>query len=221
MFFDELFPLQVYINLDSRPDRKQQVLKEFEKIGLIPERISGTFIKGTNNNMINGMMGCTFSHLRALLLAKERKQNIFIFEDDAMFINDYEEIIKSSFLEIQKYDWTFLYLGANILRPFTQVSPYLAKLTHAQSTCAYGVNYKYIDVVLTHILLNQTEKGRVRPIDTIYADIIIPQYNCFITAPKMTIVQRDGLSDIEGREVNYESYLEERYNKNIIRLEDK
>ena len=51
----------------------------------------------------------------------------------------------------------------------------------------------------------------------IYTNIVIPNINAYITVP-MTVVQRKGYSDIEGQEVEYESYLERRYLENLVEL---
>lgn len=223
--FKNLFPLQIYINLDHREDRNKQAVEEFNRVGLSPERLSGTWIHGTSNSMINGIQGCMLSHIRALLIAKEKSQNIFIFEDDVRFINNYEEIVESACKQLQDRDWAIFYTGANILKPFMQVSENLAKLTHAQSTVSYGINIKYIDYILSTLLLNQYAIGQkgtyVRPIDTIYADIIVPRNPCFITAPDMVVIQKNSFSDIEQKNVDYESYLEKRYRENFIPMEKK
>lgn len=220
--FKRMFPYMAYINLDSRKDRLRDVKREFIGAGLSPERVSGTLLKSTNNNMVNGMIGCTLSHIKILLEAKRRNKNVFIFEDDVKFINNYVEIINNACDQLKDRDWTLFYLGANILKPFNQVSDNLAKLNHAQSTVAYGVNKDKIDMVLTMLLLNQVGDHQgsktIRPIDTIYADIIIPSTNSFITCPEMVAIQKNSYSDIEGRDVDYESYLESRYKKNLLRL---
>jgi GR25 family glycosyltransferase involved in LPS biosynthesis len=221
--FKKLFPLMIYINLDRREDRNKQAVEEFNRVGLSPERLSGTWIRGTQNDGINGIQGCMLSHIRALLYAKKKKQNIFIFEDDIKFINNYENIIESACEQLQSQKWALFYLGGNILKPFKQISKNLAKLEHSQSTVAYGVSYEFIDYILSTILINQcstTSKGvYIRPIDTIFADIVIPRTPCFIVAPDMVVVQKNSYSDIEQREVDYESYLEDRYKKNFVPME--
>ena len=68
--FKKEFPFMVYINLDDRTDRREMVEKEFERVGLSPERISGTKIKATNVSQIDGALGCAMSHLRVLYMAK-------------------------------------------------------------------------------------------------------------------------------------------------------
>lgn len=223
--FKKLFPLMVYINLDHREDRNKQAIEEFNRVGLSPERLPGTWIRGTDYDGVNGVQGCMLSHIRSLLYAKKLNQNIFIFEDDVKFINDYENIIESACKQLIERDWVMFYTGGNILKPFNQISDNLARLTHCQSTVSYGINIKYIDYLLSTLLLNQYTVGQgniyPRPIDTIYADVIIPRVSCFITAPDMVVIQKNSFSDIEQKNVDYESYLERRYKENLIPLEDK
>jgi GR25 family glycosyltransferase involved in LPS biosynthesis len=206
----------VYINLDDRTDRREMVEKEFERVGLSPERVSGTKINATNVSQIDGALGCAMSHLRVLYMAKERKSNIFIFEDDVMFINNYEEIIENATGELTNLDYNMFYLGANILKQHHQITDHLSKLTHAQATHAYGVKFEFIDTLMATILLRLTNGQYVIPIDKIYAEIVVPHNNCYIVAPKMAAVQRDSFSDIEGTNSNYESYLEKRYYGNFV-----
>ena len=216
--FKNEFPYMVYINLDDREDRRHIVEEEFKKVGLAPERIAGTKIKATNVSQVDGALGCAMSHLRALYMAKERKSNIFIFEDDVMFINNYEKIIEGAVNDLTTLDYHMFYLGANILKPHYQVTDNLSKLTHSQATHSYGAKYEFLDVLMASILLGLARGHYVIPIDKIYAEVVVPHNNCYIVAPKMVTVQRDSFSDIEGANSDYESYLEKRYYENFIPL---
>lgn len=212
MKFTELFPLITYINLDSRQDRDRLAKKEFEKLAIDPTRVSGTVIRATDNPMWNGVLGCTLSHIRCLEMALEQRQNIFIFEDDIKLVDDSFQDIDKCFDEINKIDWDMLYLGGNVLKPIYQKTEHVGKLTHCQSTVAYGVNKNFLKKLISYI-----PRNNIIPIDLVYTNKVIPNNNCFISIP-MTIVQRDSFSDIEGKQVQYESYLQKRYNKNLIYL---
>ena len=54
-----------FINLESRIDRLEHAEKEFEKLGIEAERVNAR-----KNH--NGALGCTFSHIACLQLAKKR-----------------------------------------------------------------------------------------------------------------------------------------------------
>lgn len=209
--FTDTFPLMFYINLDSRPDRKELAQKEFEKLGLNPMRKSGVVVTGYANSYLNGTMGCFKSHLDVLEYAENMSQNVFIFEDDVKFtdIENLKEVLDKTVEELNGREWDMFYLSANILLPFHQVSPHLAKLRHGQSTVAYGVNSKFISKLWGYFFVGGLLR---RPwIDVVYADHVIPENNCFISVP-MLATQRNGFSDIEGTEVEYEGYLQARYN---------
>ena len=72
----ELLNHTFVINLDHRTDRLEHVTKEFEKMGINAERISGIQPKSP-------AIGCTMSHIKCLELAKTRNyKQVFISEDD-------------------------------------------------------------------------------------------------------------------------------------------
>ena len=213
MKFNDMFPLVTYINLDTRNDRKILIEEELNKLNISYIRKSGRIFDGTNSKYWNGVAGCELSHIDCLRMALERKQNLFVFEDDALFINNAEETIPLALDELSNTDFSMFYLGANIYgnHPTYQVSDHLGKLSYAQSTVAYGVNINFIERLVNSIPLD-----RIIPIDLIYTSIV-PNINAYITVP-MTVVQRKGYSDIEGQEVEYESYLERRYLENLVEM---
>jgi len=214
MNFTELFPLITYINLDFRQDRDLLAREEFKKLDINPIRISGTVVNIPNNKMAAGILGCTLSHIKCLEMALEKKQNIFIFEDDIKFIpaNETKTILNKCCEELDKIDWDMFYIAANVLKPIYQETKHLGRLSHSQSTVAYGANYKFIEKLLSYIPRNQ-----IIPIDLVYTNSGVPHHNCFISVP-MLGVQRNSFSDIEGKQVDYESYLEKRYDANLVRL---
>ena len=208
----------MYINLDTRPDRNEQAISEFKKISSIFSTVYRVSEKHfdipTFTPQVNGILGCMASHIDCLRIALKNKKHLMVFEDDVEFIGKYDEIIACAINELPN-DWQMLYLGANILKPFHQVSSYLARLTHAQSTHAYSVNYNFIEKLFSYFPVNV-----VVPIDVVYAEKVVPSHNCYIVAPEMIAIQRSSHSDIEGAEANYD-LPSLRYNKNIIRLENK
>lgn len=209
--FKDLFQLQVYINLNSRPDRDAQAREEFSNIGINPIRKEGFVPTHIEDRFTRGTVGCYISHYQILLAALHLDTNVFIAEDDVLFSNNAINVMNVACEELKDLEWDFLYLGANILRPFYQKTKHLAKLTHCQSTCAYGVNKLFIPKLLE--TLNPEKQGISRPIDVVYSELA-PHNNFYITVP-MLAIQRDSFSDIEGQNVNYSSYLQKRYDENF------
>jgi GR25 family glycosyltransferase involved in LPS biosynthesis len=212
MTFDEMFPLSVVINLDRRPDRLAKCKEEFKKIGILPMRKSGVIFSGGTNSYTNGVVGCLASHFQILQAALLLNQNIAIFEDDVHFQDDkynIPQVLQGVCDELETLEWDMVYLGANILKPFYKVTNHLAKIQHAQSTVAYLINKNFVERLLGYIDIQNIHA----PIDVIYADTVVPQNNCFVTIP-MIVTQSSDFSDIEGRQVTYEDYLETRYWQN-------
>ena len=100
-----------YINLDHRPDRKEEILSQINKIGLLSKttRIPGVYEKG------RGHLGCSKSHVIAMEhFINSDYKNCIIFEDDFKFIDDME-IVKKQFYQLFSsgidYDVVLLAVG--------------------------------------------------------------------------------------------------------------
>lgn len=213
-FFDAIF----YINLDSRIDRKKMVLEETNKLGVAAQRVKGIVFDGQydadlsldQRKRANGIMGCMLSHLSILYWALKHNASVLIFEDDVKFINNYHEIVPKALAQLPK-DWDMLYLGGNICNTITQVSENLGKLSHSQSTHAYAVNKKFTETLIDYI-----DTSQVVPLDLTYAYKVIPNHNCYITIP-MVAVQQASFSDIENSNVEYETWMEDRFYQHLKR----
>lgn len=209
MNLNDLFPLMYYTNMSYRPDRNIQAQAEFAKLGISPIRIEGEIYNGTPDKVFNGYIGCGFTHLKCLKLAREQNENLLMFEDDVVFINDYMNIISRALEELP--EWDMFYLGGNICSTIYQVSTHLGKLTHSQSTHAYGVNKEFLDQLISII----EPRCRNEIIDVVYGNEVIPNNNSYITIP-MVAIQREGFSDIENKTLNY-NWMEERFYNNLVR----
>jgi glycosyl transferase family 25 len=93
----------IYINLEYRKDRKEQIEHELEIMSLKQNSERFDAIKGNP-----GGIGCGLSHIEILKLAKERNyKNILILEDDFQFIvskEDFEEQLCLFFENVKEYD---------------------------------------------------------------------------------------------------------------------
>ena len=70
----------LYINLDSRPDRKKHVEGQLSIVGIQAERFTAIRLE-------NGALGCSMSHLKCLEIAKANNwPHILIIEDDILFL---------------------------------------------------------------------------------------------------------------------------------------
>ena len=106
----EGIPGIIYINLDNRPDRYEQIISELSEMGAPStniHRVAGVYIPK------NGHKGCIQSHIIALRLAIMNKwSSVAIFEDDAQMI-DPESFKSRLALGISELpnDWDVLMLG--------------------------------------------------------------------------------------------------------------
>lgn len=202
----DTFDLIYCLNLDSRPDRWETSLKEFEKINVKPERFSA--IKDDNP-----ALGCLKSHREMLRVAAQQNKSVLIFEDDVEFLEGAKEVLEQALQELQNFSWAMLYLGGNILKPFRQTSEHLALLNHCQSTHAYGIHRDHVKPILEFLDHNEFF------VDVLYADGVIPAVACYITIP-MIAIQRADFSNIEQRVMTYDVPIA-RYNSNFIPLTKK
>jgi GR25 family glycosyltransferase involved in LPS biosynthesis len=82
------------------------------------------------------VLGCKLSHIAALM--KCEGDSIFIFEDDAVFVDNFHEELEKS-LAVLPDDWDMVYLGAHILQT-TLVNERWRKSIECSSTHAYAVS---------------------------------------------------------------------------------
>lgn len=138
----------IYINLDNRPDRKEDILGELKKMN-IPEnkihRMPGEYVQ------YNGHKGCVKSHINVLNLIQENHWNkVLILEDDATLNVDEETFNKSmnkmlNYINFNKWDVVML---ATTYSDKEDLSDGLVKIKSANSSSAYIVNRHYINKLL-------------------------------------------------------------------------
>lgn len=134
-----------YINLDRRTDRRQQIEEELQKFGLEGERYSAIHTPEA------GIVGCGYSHLNVLKLAKERGyKNVLILEDDFEFVVS-KETVENKFQQF--FDANIAYdvlLISHIIQKSEEVPeyPFLRKIIDGQTASGYLVNQSYYDVLI-------------------------------------------------------------------------
>lgn len=138
-FFDKI----IYINLKHRKDKKESILKEFEKLKIEPKKI---YRLNAHFNLLNGHKGCATSHIKALNFAiKNKFKNVLILEDDCIFCKKIEKVnhYVKNFMEKFKNNWDIFFLGANV--KFYENTKYksIKKIISAQCAHAYAINNHY------------------------------------------------------------------------------
>lgn len=76
----------LYINLEQRKDRNQEIIQELNKYNLV-----GTRIEAIKHD--DGYIGCALSHIKALDFAiKKRYKEVIILEDDFIFLQNPDKL---------------------------------------------------------------------------------------------------------------------------------
>ena len=190
-----------YINLASRPDRKQHVESQLESIGINAERFNAI-------KLPNGALGCSMSHLKCLEIAKKEEwSHLLIVEDDIKFLNP--ELFKtqlSRFLSTHD-SWDVILLGGNNVPPFKTIDDTCVKVTSCQTTTGYLVNGHYFSTLIDNFrtgikkLVENPSQHILYAIDK-YWFHLQRRDDWYLIIP-LSVTQREDYSDIEKRPTNY------------------
>jgi glycosyl transferase family 25 len=190
-----------YINLDSRPDRREHVEAQLKLVGINSTRFRAI-------RMDNGAVGCSMSHLKCLEIAKDNNwEHVLIVEDDITFL-DPVVFVKNftSFLNNNKTFDVALLAGNNV-PPYVRVDETCIKVTRCQTTTGYIVKRHYYDTLIKNIregilnLMHEPDNHVLYAIDKFWFRLQEKDNWYLITPP--TVVQREDYSDIEKRPTNY------------------
>jgi GR25 family glycosyltransferase involved in LPS biosynthesis len=201
----------VYINLENRKDRKQEI--ENELVNKIP---TDKIIRFNAIRDKIGHIGCSKSHINVLEIAiKNNWRNILIIEDDAMFHkykNGYH--ILEKLIETHP-NFDVITLG-NVSAEFDKKT---MKLYKGQTTTAYIVNQHYYQRLLKNFKDGLTELSKAKdmnaqdrfPYEQKYC---LDQYwknlqkidNWYIVNPAL-MIQRPSNSSIQDEVVDYTLYF--------------
>jgi GR25 family glycosyltransferase involved in LPS biosynthesis len=190
-----------FINLDRRVDRLIEIQTELAKMD-----ISGIRFSAFPHN--KGHVGCGYSHLEVLKIARERKlKNVLIFEDDFEFLvskTQFQKEIKDFFESEIPYDVLMLSYNIKRAEPFNSI---VQRVYEAQTSSGYIVNSSFYDCLIdlyeTYIpLLEQTGMHWIYAIDQIWkqfqGDVSAwYAFNCRLGR------QRESYSDNERGYTNY------------------
>jgi len=190
-----------YINLASRPDRKQHVESQLNTLGISAERFNAI-------KLANGALGCSMSHLKCLETAKANSwPHVLIIEDDIKFLKP--DVFKTQLnLFLSKHKgWDVVLIGGNNVPPYTKIDDTCVKVSMCQTTTGYLVNAHYFDILIDNFrtgikkLLEFPNEPIKYAIDK-YWFRLQKKHNWFLIIP-LTVTQREDYSDIEKRPTNY------------------
>ena len=196
----------LYINLEHRIDRREHVESQLKQFPMfIVERFNAI-------KLPNGALGCSMSHLKCIQLAKERGwDRVLIVEDDIQFLDP--DLFRKQFITFLKRNKYFdvLLLAGNNVPPYIRVDDCCIKVTNCQTTTGYLVNRDYYDTLINNYkeginrLMREPTKIKWFAIDVFWKRL---QYvdHWFLVTP-LTVVQKEGYSDIEERNIDYSNLL--------------
>lgn len=196
----------LYINLDSRKDRREHVEAQLGEIksgmpNLVAERFKA--IKHAE-----GAIGCSMSHMRCIQIAKERGwDHVLVCEDDILFTNVPMFLTQLSKFMTTVPDWDVVLLAGNNIPPFEVVNDACIQISNCQTTTGYIVRSHYYDTLIANyragineLMRNPTQKINYA-IDRHWFELQ-RQHLWYLITP-LSVVQREDYSDIEQRVTNY------------------
>ena len=202
-FFDKIY----CINLDSRTDRWEECLYQFDIKNIKNfDRITPCDVSTENPVGVN--RHCEWSlirtHEKIINHAIENKfEKILILEDDFEFCDLHSEYKKESFekrfedeLRFLPQNWDMLFLGnSTITQNFTHVEGEIYRLGFSHTAHAVGICHNIFEKILK-IIPNADE-----PIDIMYSRLM-QEYNIYGFKPNL-ISQRPSFSNLTMRNVDY------------------
>lgn len=195
----------IYINLKTRPDRKEHVEKELKKIGVNnPHNFNGI-------KLDNGALGCSMSHLKCIEYAKHKDYDmIFICEDDIEFLDP-----ELFLLQLQKFfekhkKWDMVLVAGNNMVPYLPIDETCIKVFNCQTTTGYIVQKHYYDKLINNYKEGIEKLIRYPDVNEYRIDKYWFSMQCkddwYLIIP-LTVVQREDYSDIEKKVTNFKNYM--------------
>ncbi len=190
-----------YINLESRPDRKNHVEQQLKNLNIQANRFNAIKLN-------NGAIGCSMSHLKCIEIAKQNNwDHVLIVEDDILFLNP--ELFKNQFNKFLKNnkDFDVVLIAGNNVPPYQKIDDSCVKIYRCQTTTGYLVKKHYYDTLINNmreglqLLIKYPEKHVFYAVDK-YWFKLQEKDNWFLITP-LTVTQRSDYSDIEKRPTNY------------------
>ena len=186
------------VNLERRPDRKEQTIAKFKEQGIVDykfiEAVDGQkldvgvdiieLFKGNDYGSRKGFIGCALSHYNLWKqLLQSSDEYYYIMEDDVSIEPDYYEKIKS--IDYLKYDILFLgySMFSSVREKMERVNEFsIGRLSMSQyvgGTFAYSINRTGAKKMIDYIEKNGIKHG----IDYLFK--IIPELECYESKPQL------------------------------------
>lgn len=191
----------IYINLSSRPDKKEQIENELNNFQLEYERFDAI------DTPEYGAYGCGLSHIAVLKIAKEKNyKNVLILEDDFQFLVTKEEFENNltAFFE-SNLDYNVCMLSYDLRKHIPIENNVVDKVVEAHTTSGYLIHSNYYDALINLFekampLLIYTKLHWIFSIDVVWKDLQ-KKDNWYFFKTRIG-KQRPGYSDVGKRYCN-------------------
>lgn len=210
----------LYINLESRVDRKEHIESQLKSIGIVyPRRFNAIKLK-------NGRIGCSMSHLKCLEIAKKNNWPYVMICEDDLLILDSEKFVQhiNTFFSLHGNNndsWNVLLIAGNNVPPYVTMDDTCIRVSHCQTTTGYIVKRSYYNILINNIrtgierLIKEPQKHALFAIDKFWIQLQ-RMHTWYMLAP-VVAVQREDYSDIEHRTTNYENIMKDLDKVNLIK----
>jgi len=194
----------IYVNLESRTDRKEEIENELNSFNIEYERFNAI------SRPDYGIIGCTQSHLEIIKMAKAKNyKNILILEDDFTFTvskDTFEEQIDLLFNSTITFD--ICMISYNLIKfKKNNENTFLHNVLEAQTTSGYIINESMYDIMIDLYnwalpLLDTTRHHWIYSLDQIWK-LLQPITNWYCFSVRLG-KQRMSYSDLDKTITNYD-----------------
>ena len=190
MRVNEYFDKVVVINLDRRTDRMEKLGAQLDKLGIEYERFSA--IDGKEQG-ISPVDAGRLSHIEVM---KQATGNVLILEDDAYFVDNFQERFDES-MDWLPQDWDIFYLGVLVPKNTGKLLPvneHWSRQVMSNGQQAYCVNPKKLDY-----FIEEQSKSDLH-IDVCFR-VLAEHTKAYVAQPNL-VTQFPSYSDLRLKEVN-------------------
>jgi len=136
-YFDAIY----CINLVGATKRWEEACRQFEAMGIAHRVIRFDAVETPESHHI----GCALSHRQIVEKARRHGyENVLVFEDDVVFLQQAREYLKKALEELQDRPWKLLYLGGHRWGKQFDIADGCAYLLHPTTlTCTHAIAYHH------------------------------------------------------------------------------
>jgi GR25 family glycosyltransferase involved in LPS biosynthesis len=205
MYLD-YFEGSYYINLDRRQDRRIKFEERVSKLDLfIPRYSAFEYKKEEITNPFNDpnwyiKLSCTKSHQNIIQIAKDNNwKNVWIFEDDCVFIEDFIEKAKLCINDLKQLDWDMFFFGGEPNSDCISITDNIVKTNGLYGTHCYAINSNFYDKILSIPFINGL-------IDVFYLNYSINDKKFYLSKKLLAWQDDELVSDLWGEKSGEQIY---------------